>query len=199
VTEVSMETTEAGSVEREERFMRMALDEAAGALDEGEVPVGCVLVLRDEVLARGRNKTNVTRNGTRHCEMEAIDEAIAKHGGNASAIPWQEVELFVTCEPCIMCAGALCLMGIKTVHYGCDNDKFGGCGSVFHISSMGCGTCGSGAGPQNNVGFECHKGLFASEAITLLQDFYLKGNSRGWYPETNFVCVTPDFRSLQIH
>ena len=149
--------------------------------------------------------------------MEAIDEAIAKHGGNASAIPWQEyvfcfdlmtraptdfmcrVELFVTCEPCIMCAGALCLMGIKTVHYGCDNDKFGGCGSVFHISSMGCGTCGSGAGPQNNVGFECHKGLFASEAITLLQDFYLKGNSRGWYPETNFVCVPPDFRSLQIH
>ena len=105
-----------------------------------------------------------------------------------------------------MCAGAISLMGVKSVFYGCSNDKFGGCGSVYAVSEegkwigrgknssierltplllrdwphflQGCGTCSD----QVNLtqqGFKCRKGLFAKEAITMLQNFYIKGNARG--------------------
>mmetsp|Transcript_4900 Transcript_4900/g.8720 ORF Transcript_4900/g.8720 Transcript_4900/m.8720 type:complete len:87 (+) Transcript_4900:587-847(+) len=80
-----------------------------------------------------------------------------------------------------MCAGAISLMGVKSVFYGCSNDKFGGCGSVYAVSEEGCGTCSD----QVNLtqqGFKCRKGLFAKEAITMLQNFYIKGNARAPKP-----------------
>lgn len=174
--------------DRERSFMRLALAEAERAFDEDEIPVGCVLVHRDRVIGRGRNNTNESRNGTRHCEMEAIEQVLldipeAMTEEEACRF-WNSVALYVTCEPCIMCAGALSVVGIKTVYYGCSNDKFGGCGSVHPVSDTGCGTCGGsesrfGLGAR---GFACRKGLYAEEAITLLQDFYTKGNTRAPKP-----------------
>lgn len=175
--------------DRERGFMRLALAEAEEAYEVGEIPVGCVLVRRGEVIGKGQNRTNETRNGTRHCEMEAIDGVLVGFSQNseerqsreAMARFWDEVDLYVTCEPCIMCAGALALMGVRTVYYGCSNDKFGGCGSVHTVSADGCGKCGGGDGSPA-LGFDCRKGLFAGEAITLLQNFYIKGNTRAPKP-----------------
>ena len=107
-----------------------------------------MLVHLDEVIGRGGNKTNVTRNGSRHCEIEAFEQvmrresdAVKTSGKNEAhkhaPVSWPEVELYVTCEPCIMCAGAISLMGIKRVFYGCSNDKFGGCGSVYSFPESG--------------------------------------------------------------
>ncbi|QDZ22929.1 cytidine deaminase [Chloropicon primus] len=177
----------------EEGFMRLALAEATKAFGEGEIPVGCVLVRGGEVVGRGGNKTNESRNGSRHCEMEAIDEVLGKFEAGSLEVGsdcamskfWSEVDLYVTCEPCIMCAGAISLMGIKNVYYGCSNDKFGGCGSVHPVSDQGCGTCGGGEerfGAENVRSFRCRKGLFAEEAIAMLQDFYLRGNARAPKP-----------------
>jgi tRNA-specific adenosine deaminase 2 len=110
----------------------------------------------------------------------------------AAAVRWPEVELYVTCEPCIMCAGAISLMGVKRVFYGCSNDKFGGCGSVYHFPETGCGRCCS---PDESLAspflktssFTCKKGLYAGEAIKLLQDFYIKGNTRAPKPHRKVI------------
>eukprot|EP00928_Gymnodinium_smaydae_P027987 TRINITY_DN21472_c0_g1_i1.p1 TRINITY_DN21472_c0_g1~~TRINITY_DN21472_c0_g1_i1.p1 ORF type:complete len:247 (-),score=61.86 TRINITY_DN21472_c0_g1_i1:138-878(-) len=115
--------------ENDARFMRMALDEARTAMADGEVPVGCVLVADGEVLARGGNQTNRSRNGTRHCELVAADEVLGVHGREAFA----RCRLYVTLEPCIMCAGALQHLGVTDVVYGGANSRFGGCGGVLRV------------------------------------------------------------------
>ncbi|KAJ9537949.1 hypothetical protein OSB04_030682 [Centaurea solstitialis] len=119
-------------------FMKLALEQAKIAFDSLEVPVGCVIVMDGKVISCGRNRTNETRNATRHAETDAIDVLLEQ---------WKEKELtkaqvaemfskcylYVTCEPCIMCAAALSFLGIKEVYYGCANDKFGGCGSILSL------------------------------------------------------------------
>ncbi|KAG0588701.1 hypothetical protein KC19_2G262900 [Ceratodon purpureus] len=118
---------------------------AKGALARLEVPVGCVIVKDGEVIGRGSNRTNETRNATRHAEMEAIDmvlclwqQSLTAHSDNVSTEGFQQCDLYVTCEPCIMCASALSLLGFRKVYYGCGNDRFGGCGSVLDIHTDGC-------------------------------------------------------------
>lgn len=93
--------------ERELKFMRQALGEAWRAYERQEVPVGCVVVRDGAVVARGSNRTNELRNATRHAELEAVDAMLAASGGDVAAAGFDRCELFVTCEPCIMCAGAL--------------------------------------------------------------------------------------------
>jgi tRNA(Arg) A34 adenosine deaminase TadA len=83
--------------------------------EEIEVPVGCVFVRGDEVVATGYNQTNVSRNGTRHAELVAMDRLLLAPGAPSVSI-LSECELFVTCEPCIMCAGILRQMRIKKVN-----------------------------------------------------------------------------------
>eukprot|EP00898_Chlorokybus_atmophyticus_P007802 jgi/Chlat1/8022/Chrsp7S07761 len=162
--------------ERELGFMRLALAEARKALDRMEVPVGCVLVRDDEIISHGSNRTNETRNATRHAEMEAFDAAIAKFGN----VDWHKCELYVTCEPCIMCAASLSILGVKRVYYGCGNDRFGGCGSILSLHEDGCGSCGSSSEDSSSAvkaaSYVCVSGVFAKEAIALLQDFYIRGN-----------------------
>ncbi|XP_054802171.1 tRNA-specific adenosine deaminase TAD2 isoform X2 [Prosopis cineraria] len=121
-------------------FMELALQQAKIALDVLEVPVGCVIVEDGKVIAFGRNRTTETRNATRHAEMEAIDvllEQWQKNGISVSevATKFSSCSLYVTCEPCIMCASALSFLGIREVYYGCANDKFGGCGSILALHS----------------------------------------------------------------
>ena len=157
--------------DRERGFMRLALAEAEEAYEVGEIPVGCVLVRRGEVIGKGQNRTNETRNGTRHCEMEAIDGVLIGFSQNseerqsreAMARFWDEVDLYVTCEPCIMCASALSQLGIAKCYFGCRNDKFGGCGSILSL---------------HEGNFDIVEGLREAEAVDLFRRFYDRENSR---------------------
>ncbi|CAI9285625.1 unnamed protein product [Lactuca saligna] len=93
-----------------------------------------------EVISCGRNRSNETRNATRHAEMEAIDvlleewkeKGLTKH---EVVEMFSKCYLYVTCEPCIMCASVLSFIGIKEVYYGCANDKIGGCGSILFLTN----------------------------------------------------------------
>ncbi|CAN1182156.1 tRNA-specific adenosine deaminase TAD2 [Linum perenne] len=163
-------------------WMELALNQAKEALDSLEVPIGCVIVADGKVIASGRNRTTETRNATRHAEMEAIDpllEEWKKAGLSASQVAenFSKCSLYVTCEPCIMCAAALSILGIKEVYYGCANDKFGGCGSILSLHS-------SNLQPQSSEvtakGFKCIGGIMAAEAVSLLRNFYEQGNPNGF-------------------
>lgn len=154
-------------------FMKLALEQAKLALDSLEVPVGCVIVEDGKVIASGRNRTTETRNATRHAEMEAIDfllEQWKKSGLSPLEVSerFSKCVLYVTCEPCIMCAAALSFLGIKEAYYGCANDKFGGCGSILSLH-----TC---AGVAQKKSFKCVGGIMASDAVSLLRSFYEQGN-----------------------
>ncbi|GBG75297.1 hypothetical protein CBR_g19929 [Chara braunii] len=176
----------AGSNAHEIQFMRMALEEARKAFDRQEVPVGCVIVHNGEVIGAGSNRSNETRNATRHAELEAIDvvlEKLEKDGSSEeeASKKFQECELFVTCEPCIMCAGALAILGIGQVIFGCQNDRFGGCGSVLSLHTDGAKACGgpNPSAPQEDEKmkpFKCKGGVLADDAVALLRDFYERGN-----------------------
>ncbi|XP_065621533.1 LOW QUALITY PROTEIN: tRNA-specific adenosine deaminase TAD2 [Quercus suber] len=164
-------------------FMELAIQQAKLAMDSLEVPVGCVIVEDGKVIASGRNRTTETRNATRHAEMEAIDillEHWQKNGLSKLEVAekFSNCYLYVTCEPCIMCAAALSILGIKEVCYGCANDKFGGCGSILslHLESPKlpiASWCSQGEG------FKCTGGIMASEAVSLLRTFYEQGNPNG--------------------
>ncbi|XP_020174478.1 tRNA-specific adenosine deaminase TAD2 isoform X3 [Aegilops tauschii subsp. strangulata] len=162
-------------------FMELALDQAKFALDNLEVPVGCVIVEDGKVIASGSNRTNATRNATRHAEMEAIDILLQE---------WQSIgldqtlvadkfagcDLYVTCEPCIMCASALSILGIREVYYGCPNDKFGGCGSVMSLHESLSSDDLTGSQDTRSRGFKCTGGIMAEEAVAVFRNFYEQGN-----------------------
>uniref|UniRef100_A0A1D1XUG0 tRNA-specific adenosine deaminase 2 n=1 Tax=Anthurium amnicola TaxID=1678845 RepID=A0A1D1XUG0_9ARAE len=159
-------------------FMELALKQAKFAMSNLEVPVGCVVVVDGKIVASGCNRTNETRNATRHAEMEAIDlllEQWQKAGLSQVEVAekFSRCVLYVTCEPCIMCATALSILGIRDVYYGCANDKFGGCGSILSLHESGCEQLFRSS---HENGFRCSGGLMASEAIALLRSFYEQGN-----------------------
>jgi tRNA-specific adenosine deaminase 2 len=138
-------------------FMEAAFACAREALDAGEVPVGCVFVLDGAVVARGRNRTNETRNATRHAELEAIDALLLAAAPDRRAGLLRGATLYVTVEPCIMCAGALRHLGIARAVFGCRNDRFGGCGTVENIHEVrvcvvcvSCVPCVSCVAPPNS-------------------------------------------------
>ena len=112
-----------------ERWMDEALSLAREAERAGEVPVGCVVVRGEEILGRGRNRREEERSALAHAELEAIREACARLGD------WrlEACALFVTLEPCAMCAGAILNARIPTVVYGLRERKTGACGSVLDL------------------------------------------------------------------
>ncbi|KAJ9632360.1 tRNA(adenine34) deaminase [Taxawa tesnikishii (nom. ined.)] len=114
-----------------ERFMREAIDMAQLALRSDETPVGCVFVHNGETIGRGMNGTNATLNGTRHAEFVALSQILQSKGAGVL----RETDLYVTVEPCIMCASALRQFGIRAVYFGCANERFGGCGGVMNVHS----------------------------------------------------------------
>lgn len=170
--------------------MRAAIEEARAAGEEGEVPVGCVLVDdTSTIVGRGRNATNRKKDATRHCEFEAIDDFVCKQfgmqcdrfhalsevrtGGDTTehtqniSEALRKLDLYVTCEPCIMCSMAIRFCGIRRVFFGCKNGRFGGCGSVLSVHTA----------PFKDVApIICKGGIFASEAVALLRAFYSRGN-----------------------
>ena len=116
----------------DQKFMDEALALARESAAEGEVPVGCVIVRRGEIVGRGRNRREQVRNALSHAEIEAINDACRNLGG------WRlwECTLYVTLEPCPMCAGAIVNARIPRVVYGAGDAKCGACGSVCDIFSM---------------------------------------------------------------
>ncbi|KAM6992853.1 tRNA-specific adenosine deaminase 2 isoform 2-T2 [Tautogolabrus adspersus] len=125
------------SEEETERWMCSAFDMAKDALENGEVPVGCLMVYNDQVVGKGRNEVNETKNATRHAEMVALDQLTdwCRCSNLDVSSVCERTALYVTVEPCIMCAAALRLSNIPVVVYGCRNERFGGCGSVLDVSS----------------------------------------------------------------
>ncbi|ELR15603.1 cytidine and deoxycytidylate deaminase zincbinding region domain containing protein [Acanthamoeba castellanii str. Neff] len=138
----------------------------------------------DVVIATGYNKTNERRDATLHAEVVAIGKIMDQLRQSADQDPrplrtrWTELfaesELFVTCEPCIMCAGALLHAGIGKVYFGCSNERFGGCGSVLRLHDQSF---------PGLAGYPCVSGLFVEEAIQLLKQFYLDGNPNAPNPK----------------
>ena len=113
-------------------FMAAALRLAEEAAAEGEVPVGCVITLDGQIVGRGRNRRETGKNALAHAEIEAIDEACRTLGG------WRlwQCTLYVTLEPCPMCAGAILNARIPRVVYGASDPKAGSCGSVTDLFAM---------------------------------------------------------------
>uniref|UniRef100_A0A8C4V145 tRNA-specific adenosine deaminase 2 n=1 Tax=Falco tinnunculus TaxID=100819 RepID=A0A8C4V145_FALTI len=151
--------------------------QAKEALENGEVPVGCLLVHNGEVIGRGRNEVNETKNATRHAEMVAIDQVLdwCKQRNRDYNEVFAHSILYVTVEPCIMCAAAVRLMKIPRVVYGCRNERFGGCGSVLSISSDDMVDTGEP--------FECISGYRAKEAVEMLKAFYRQENPNAPKPK----------------
>ncbi|KAJ7179612.1 tRNA specific adenosine deaminase [Mycena filopes] len=160
-------------------FMSEAMAMAEEALAANEVPVGCVFVRENHIIAKARNRTNQLRNATRHAELEAIDEILADpvltppgRGG----YPLSETTLYVTVEPCIMCASALRQMGIKEVFYGCANDRFGGCGGVIGVNDE--------LEHPSHPPYRALGGYSREEAILILRRFYVTEHSNAPAPRS---------------
>ena len=106
---------------KDEQFMRKALAEAQQAFDEGEIPIGAVIVCQDRIIARAHNLTETLCDVTAHAEMQAITAAANELGGKYLT----DCTLYVTVEPCTMCAGALGWAQVTRVVYGCRDEKRG--------------------------------------------------------------------------
>ncbi|XP_067686761.1 tRNA-specific adenosine deaminase 2-like [Haliotis asinina] len=147
-------------------WMGKAMELAHNALENREVPVGCIMVYKDKVIATGRNEVNETKNATRHAEIVAIEEVFkwCKANNHKPDGVFSELVLYVTVEPCIMCAGALKQMNVPMVVFGCANERFGGCGSILNVARDDL--------PSLGPKFVCVSDVMANEAVNLLKDFY---------------------------
>ncbi|XP_068198854.1 tRNA-specific adenosine deaminase 2 [Antennarius striatus] len=161
------------SDEEKEKWMDRAFHVATDALDHGEVPVGCLLVFQDQVVGTGQNQVNQTKNASRHAELVAVDQLLDWCGRrklDAGSVCERTV-VYVTVEPCVMCAAALRLLNFPAVVYGCRNERFGGCGSVLDVCSVGGSPTGSS--------FQCVSGIRSDEAVQMLKMFYRQENPNG--------------------
>lgn len=116
----------------EEFFMREAMKEAEKAADQCEIPVGAVVVWEGEIVGRGHNLRNNDHDATAHAEVVAIRDA----GKNLGRWNLTGCDLYVTLEPCAMCAGAIVNARIKNVYYGADDPRFGCCGTLMNLASF---------------------------------------------------------------
>jgi tRNA(adenine34) deaminase len=143
---------------RDEYFMRLALREAERALEHDDVPIGAVVVREGEVIGAGHNEREVRQDPTAHAEVIAMREASRALGS------WRLLDsvLYVTLEPCAMCAGAIVLARVPRVVYGAPDPKAGAAGSVLDVL----------AEPRLNHRPEVASGLLAVESAALLQGFF---------------------------
>jgi len=155
---------------KEERFMTAALKEAKKAALEGEVPIGCVIVKDDRIVARGRNARETKKNALSHAEIVAINKACKKLGG------WRlwQCEMYVTLEPCPMCAGAIINSRIKKVYVGAKDPKAGALGSVFNLIDY----------PLNHKP-EIYFGILEDQASGLLKSFFASLRSKKQANQSN--------------
>lgn len=140
-------------------FMERAIELAKISESEGEVPVGAVVVRNGEIVGEGRNRRELQKNALCHAEIEAINNACKKLKG------WRlwQCDLYVTLEPCPMCAGAIINSRIKRVYYGAYDNKAGSLGSVVNFNLL----------PYNHKP-EIYSGIMEDECSKLLTDFFKK-------------------------
>lgn len=141
--------------------MNDALENGRVANEQNEVPVGCVFVYQNEVIAYGANLVNKTKNATRHAEFICIDQVLdyCKQHKLEYTNVFRELSVIVTVEPCIMCAAALNQLQVKEIIFGCVNDRFGG-KTVLNVFEL----------LQSNVKLQGN--VRADEAMDLLKEFY---------------------------
>jgi tRNA(adenine34) deaminase len=141
-----------------ESWMRMALQEAQKGYRLGEVPVGAVIMLDDQVIGRGFNQTEKLKDPTAHAEILAITSACEAVGD------WRldNSVMYCTLEPCSMCAGAAVLARIAKIVFGAADPKFGACGSIFNIPTD----------PRLNHRIEIESGVMADEVGEMMRTFF---------------------------
>jgi tRNA(adenine34) deaminase len=145
-------------MDRDERFMRLALEEALVALSHGDIPVGAVLVSGDQVVAKTHNSRELRRDATAHAEMDALRLGAERTGD------WRlrGCELFVTLEPCPMCAGAIVAHRVDRLVFGAWNPKAGSAGSLFNITDD----------PRLNHRVDVRRGVLADACAEPLQELF---------------------------
>lgn len=142
----------------EEKYMKEALKQAKKAYALGEVPIGCVIVHEGKIIGRGYNRRNTDKNTLAHAEITAINKASKVIGD------WrlEECTLYVTLEPCQMCAGAIVQARISEVVMGCMNPKAGCAGSILNILEM----------PQFNHQVKVTRGILEADCSQMLKTFF---------------------------
>lgn len=148
----------AAKLTREEKYMKAAIREAKKAWALGEVPIGCVIMYEDKIIGRGYNRRMVDHSALAHAEIAAIKKACKRMGD------WrlEECELYVTLEPCPMCAGAIVQARIPKVYIGSMNPKAGCAGSVLNLLDE--------KGFNHQV--ETEEGLLGEECSMMLKEFF---------------------------
>ena len=146
------------SIVDDEMYMRLALDEAALAAEEGEVPIGAVVVCEGRVVARAHNRRETDADPSAHAEFSAMVEASRALGR------WRLTgcTVYVTLEPCLMCAGLMVNARIDRCVYGAPDPKGGALGTLYDVS----------ADPRLNHAFEVRAGVLADESAELLRSFF---------------------------
>ncbi|MBF1171874.1 MAG: nucleoside deaminase [[Eubacterium] sulci] len=149
--------------------MKEAIKEAQKAAEMGEIPVGAVIVKDGEIISRGHNLTETTNDPTAHAEIIAIREASKVLGG------WRLIgcDMYVTMEPCSMCAGALVWSRIEHLYIGADDPKTGACGSVFNIVQD----------DRLNHQIAVDRGIMAEESSQLVREFFRNLRNKRKKPE----------------
>ena len=148
----------AAIVSIQEKYMKEALKQAKKAYALGEVPIGCVIVHEGKIIGRGYNRRNTDKNTLAHAEITAINKA------SKIICDWrlEECTLYVTLEPCQMCAGAIVQARIPQVVMGCMNPKAGCAGSILNILQM----------PEFNHQVDITRGILEEECSQILKEFF---------------------------
>ncbi len=148
----------------DEIYMSEAIKEAQEAFDEDEVPVGAIVVHKSRVIARAHNQVERLKDPTAHAEMIAITQAASYLGGK-----WlKDCSMYVTIEPCSMCAGALVLSRIDKIFYGADDPKAGACGSIVKIANN----------KKLNHRIKVKKGILEEDCSSLVKEFFSRKRSK---------------------
>ncbi len=153
-----------GEMTRDEKYMREAIKQAKKAYELGEVPIGCVIVYQDKIIGRGYNRRNTDKNTLAHAEITAINKASKKMGD------WrlEGCTLYVTLEPCQMCAGAIVQARVTEVVMGTMNPKAGCGGSILNLLEM----------PEFNHQVLVRRGVLAEECTEMLTVFFKELRAR---------------------
>jgi tRNA(adenine34) deaminase len=146
--------------EKDSEYMEIALDEAKKALLSGDVPVGAIIVYNGEIISREHNRVEELNDATAHAELLAIKDAIKKVGYKHLL----DSTIYVTLEPCSMCAGAIVLARLKRLVFAARDQKAGACSSVFNIVQSS----------QLNHFVELTQGIMENESSTMLSTFFKK-------------------------
>ena len=146
--------------ERDENFMKLAIDQAKIAQDNGDVPIGAVIVHKDQIIAKAYNQREQLQDPTAHAEIIALTQAAA------ALENWHlnGCTMYVTLEPCPMCAGALVLSRMDRLVYGCDDPKTGACKSLYNIVQD----------DRLNHRLEVTSGVLQEQCRHLLQQFFTR-------------------------